>query len=468
MKKKLLVLVLAAAFPLFAQANPIGDYAPSNLSMAGDKTPDLKQWRDANSCKGCHPRQWNGWQGSMHSIAFIDPVFQAEWAMGETETKGVTKNLCGGCHTALGTVTQTVEFKSESGKFGSFTTQAVALQGVSCEVCHSVVDTNMEHTANGEHGNASLVLANDGVKRGPYDDAKPRGHKATYSDLHTKSEFCANCHNVFNPVHDNFALEHTYDEWKKSPYAEQEIQCQDCHMVPVEVAVRVADEMKPADKLENHGLGGPAARGGVKRALVHDHGFVGGNAVIAPLLGVTNGEAHAEEARKRLKTAASLDVKVAGTQTNPVLEVTVHNRRAGHNLPTSLTFIRQIWLEVIIRDTAGKEVFRSGSLTADNALPDGTVVFQDTAVDIHGKPEHKPWKVAKFSNQNTIPPKSHKTVQYPFQLPAGVSEYTVETKLHYRSFDQSVADLLLEDKVTVPSVEMAAASQTYHGLTLQK
>ncbi|GIU29550.1 cytochrome c family protein [Shewanella sp. MBTL60-007] len=466
MKKTYLALVLIGAMPLLAHAEKEMAFAPSYLTMEGDKQPELKQWRDAKSCKGCHPRQWKGWQGSMHSIAFIDPVFQAEWAMGEKETNGAAKNLCGGCHTVLGTVTQTVEFKSESGKFGGFTTQAIANQGVSCEVCHSVVDTNAKHTAMGEHGNASLVIANDKVKRGPFDDAKPRGHKAEYSELHTKSEFCANCHNVFNPVHDNFALEHTYDEWKKSAYAAADIQCQDCHMVPVETAMRVADEMLPAKKLTNHGLEGKAARGGPARTLVHDHGFVGGNAVIAPLLGVENGEAHAKEAVKRLKTAAALETKVSGTIAAPVLEVTVHNRRAGHDLPTSLTFIRQIWLEVIIRDNTGKEIMRSGSLTAENALPGGTVIFQDKSVDIHGKPEHKPWKVASFEVQNTIPAKGSKTVTYPFSLPKGVNEYSIETKLHYRSFDQSVADLLLENKVIVPSVEMASLSQTYQGLTL--
>ncbi|MCL1139266.1 multiheme c-type cytochrome [Shewanella pneumatophori] len=467
MKKTYLALALLCAMPVLAHAEKEMEFAPSYLSVEGDKKPELKQWRDSNTCKGCHPRQWNGWQGSMHSIAFIDPVFQAEWAMGEKETNGAAKNLCGGCHTVLGTVTQTVEFKSESGKFGGFTTQAIANQGVSCEVCHSVVDTNMQHTAMGEHGNASLEIANDKVKRGPFDDAKPRGHKAEYSELHTKSEFCANCHNVFNPVHDNFALEHTYDEWKKSPYAAADIQCQDCHMVPVETAMRVADEMLPAKKLEEHRLGGKAARGGPVRSLVHDHGFVGGNAVIAPLLGVKNGQAHADEAVKRLKSAAALEAKVTGSANAPVLEVTVFNRRAGHDLPTSLTFIRQIWLEVIVRDVNGKELLRSGTLTAENALPEGTVIFQDTAVDVHGKSEHKPWKVASFSVQNTIPAKGSKTVKYPFSLPAGVTDYSVETKLHYRSFDQSVADLLLEDKVIVPSVEMAELSQTYQGLALK-
>ncbi len=455
---KLLPALLCAALPMLAQASETQPYAPSYLSVVGDNAPQLKDWSDPKRCKGCHPRQWEGWQGSMHSIAFIDPVFQAEWALGDRETDGATKNLCGGCHTAVGTVTQKVEFHPETGKYGAFTTEKMATTGVSCDVCHSVEDTNMRHTSMGEHGNASLALANDGIKRGPLTDPKARGHKAKYSELHTKSEFCANCHNVFNPAHD-FALEHTYQEWKESEYAAKGIQCQDCHMVPVDAAIRVADEMKPVSELADHGLGGPAARGGKERALVHDHGFVGGNAVLAPLLGVKNGEEHAVEAIKRLQSAASLDAKVVQQDDQATLQLTVHNRRAGHALPTSLTFIRQIWLEVVVRDDAGHELLRSGTLTDENLLPEGTVVFQDASVDEKGKPEHKPWKVARFVQENTIPAKGNKTVEYGFELPEG--GYSVEAKLHYRSFDQSVADFLLSDRVVVPSVVMTRLSQHF-------
>ncbi|SDI38639.1 Cytochrome c554 and c-prime [Ferrimonas sediminum] len=467
LKRNLVAALLCTALPLTLQASETQPYAPSYLTVVGDKAPALKDWSEPKRCKGCHPRQWTGWQGSMHSIAFIDPVFQSEWAMGDKETDGVTRNLCGGCHTAFGTVTQTVEFDPDQEKNGLFTTQGVAAKGISCEVCHSVVDTNMRHTAMGEHGNGSLALANDKVKRGPLSDAKARGHQAEYSELHTKSEFCANCHNVFNPAHDNFALEHTYQEWKASPYAESGIQCQDCHMVPVEAAIRVADEMKPVAELANHGLGGKAARGGKQRPLVHDHGFVGGNAVLAPLLGVKNGEEHAAEAKKRLKSAATVDTKIIRDGDDGVLQVTVHNRRAGHALPTSLTFIRQVWLEVVIRDSQGKELLRSGSLDADNLLPEGTVLFQNGSVDAKGNPEHKPWKIARFATENTIAPKGHKTVEYRFSLPEGADDYRVETKLNYRSFDQGVADYLLKDKVLVPSVEMASLSQVFNGTQLK-
>ncbi|MBY6187290.1 cytochrome C [Marinobacter hydrocarbonoclasticus] len=459
----LLTLLLCATLPAAASDNQ--PFAPSYLTVKEGKEAQLKQFSSPETCKRCHPRQYAGWQGSMHSIAFIDPVYQAEAALGTVETDGATHNLCKGCHTAIGTVAETISYDSETGKFGGFTTQGVAERGVSCETCHSVSATNIEHTAMGEHGNASLELATDRIKRGPFDDAKARGHKTEYSELHTRSEFCANCHNVFNPVHGNFPLEHTYEEWKQSDYAKADIQCQDCHMVPVEIAVRVADEMKPVSELEQHRLSGQAARGGPVRSVVHDHGFVGGNAVLAPLLGVEGAEAHALEAKTRLQTVAELETAITETDGKAQLNVTVYNRRAGHDLPTSLSFIRQVWLEVVVEDAQGKTLLRSGSLQADNSLPEGTVVFQDTAVDIDGKPEHKPWKIARFSVENSIPAKGSKTVQYAFPMPAE-GQYQVTTTLHYRSFDQSVADYLLEEKVTVPSITMSTLTQRFEGARL--
>ncbi|MBY6225378.1 multiheme c-type cytochrome [Ferrimonas balearica] len=459
----LLTLLLCAALP--AAASTTQPFAPSYLTVKDGAEAELKHFSSPEGCKRCHPRQYAGWQGSMHSIAFIDPVYQAEAALGTKETDGATHNLCKGCHTAIGTVSENISYDASTGKFGGFTTQGVAERGVSCDTCHSVSATNIAHTEMGEHGNASLELATDRIKRGPFDDAKARGHKTEYSELHTRSEFCANCHNVFNPVHGNFPLEHTYEEWKNSDYAKAEIQCQDCHMVPVEVAVRVADEMKPVKALEQHRLSGQAARGGPVRSVVHDHGFVGGNAVLAPLLGVEGGEAHAQEATKRLQTVAELETALVEADGKAQLNVTVHNRRAGHDLPTSLSFIRQVWLEVVIEDAQGNTLLRSGTLNADNSLPADTVVFQDTAVDADGKPEHKPWKIARFSVENSIPAKGSKTVEYGFTLPAD-GHYTVTTTLHYRSFDQSVADYLLTDSVTVPSVTMNRLTQRFEGTRL--
>lgn len=428
-----------------------------------DGTPPMPEnWQDPQVCAGCHPRQYKGWSTSMHSISFKDPVFQAEWALAYRAMGEDAIKLCGGCHSPIGVVTGTIKFDPKLGKHGGFTAPPIAEKGVSCDVCHTLSGTNAVHTTTGSPGNASFILSPGPVKRATLKDARSPFHATEYSELHASAKFCANCHNIFHP--DNrFPIEHTYDEWKSSPYAQRGIQCQDCHMVPVDVAIRVADEMKRPKDLEGHGLGGLAGMGAAgKRELVHDHGFVGGNTIIAEALGVQGAAENKAEATKRLQNAAELDFElVPGRGGAHMLKVKVTNKRAGHHLPTSLTFIRQLWLEVHITDDQGRELLKSG-VAKDNRVPTDAVRFINRSVDKDGKPTINPWEIASFDHLNTIPPKGYRYGVYAFHLPADAKRIRVQAKLNYQSYAQEVADKLLgEGKLTVPIVVMKELSREY-------
>ena len=52
------------------------------------------------------------------------------------------------------------------------------------------------------------------------------------------------------------------------------------------------------------------------------------------------------------------------------LLVRVKNIRAGHNIPTSLTNVRQMWLEVTARDERGNVVMSTGTVKPDGTLPE--------------------------------------------------------------------------------------------------
>lgn len=439
-------------------------FRPSNLAVAGDRKLKAEDFEEPKACGNCHERQMKGWNGSMHSMAFKDPVLQAEWALAYKATDGKSLNDCGGCHTPIGITTGTVKFDPTLGKHGGFTAAKAAEHGVSCDVCHSVSGSTAIHSPTGSPGNASLELNPGETKYGPLKDAKSGYHETQYSELHTKAEFCGNCHNIFH-AENKFPIEHTYDEWKASPYAQAGIPCQDCHMVPVKVAIQVADRMVRAKDVPNHGLGGLAAKGAKKeRELVHDHGFVGGNAVIAGALGVPGAEEHTAEAIHRLQSAADLDMEVRrGKGGVNELMVKVTNLRAGHQLPTSLTFIRRIWLDVTITDDQGRVILRSGELDSHNRVDaEETVIFGNHSVDKQGKPTVNPWEIAGFAEMNTIPPKGHRYGKYAFALPANAKSFKVDVKLQYQSYDQKVADKLLGDgAVKVPTVEMKALSRGY-------
>jgi hypothetical protein len=438
-------------------------FPPSYITTDTGQKLKPEDFQDPAICAGCHPRQAAGWNGSMHSIAFVDPAAQALWAIGEKEAGGQISNHCGGCHTPVGVSSQTVQYQPGQGLHGGFTVPGVAAKGVSCDVCHTISASNILKTAVLEHGNASFVLAPGNTKRGPLRDSRSPFHQTAFSELHTKADFCGNCHNIFHPTN-RFPVERTYDEWKYSVYAQNDIPCQDCHMVPVDTAVKVADSLKRASDLGDMGLAGAAGLGGpMDRALVHDHGFVGGNAVVAPLLGVQGAEEHKAEAIKRLQTVAELEVKVK-RQEGPLhkLYVKVSNRRAGHHLPTSLTEVRQVWVEAVVADDKGRELLRSGTLTAENEVPADAVIFNAHAVDKDGKDTAKPWEISRFVDVNTIPPKGYKYARYAFNLLADATTVKVVAKLHYRSFSQGLADLLLgKGKVQVPSVEMVSVEKAF-------
>lgn len=442
---------------------------PSYITAKDGRSVAPGDWMDPQVCAGCHPRQAAGWRTSMHANSFRDIVFQAEWAAGVTATDGGVKNLCGGCHTPVGVLTGTVTFDPEMGKHGGFTTMGVANNGVFCDVCHTVSGSSWRYTANAEPGNASLILDPGPVKRATLGDSKSPFHETAYSDLHANASFCANCHNIFHPEH-GFPIEYTYDEWKMSPYAHRGIQCQDCHMVPVATAMRVADEMKRPHDLENHGLGGFAGMGGPMRDLVHDHGFVGGNSVIAEAMGVPGAEAVRAEAIKRLQNAADLDFELfPGKGGANLLKVKVTNTRAGHHLPTSLTFIRQVWLEVELTDDQGRLMLSSGKLDEGNNIPGEAVKFINTSVDSEGRPTVDPWEVAGFSHVNTIPPKGHRYGAYAFVIPDGAQTFTITARLNYQSYTQELTDYLIGQGVlTVPTIMMEERVQTFDANTMQR
>jgi hypothetical protein len=444
-------------------AVPSSACKPSNLAVAEGRKLKPSDFEDPKACGKCHERQFNGWQGSMHSVAFKDPVLQAEWALAYKATDGRALNDCGGCHTPVGVTTGTVKFDPTLGKHGGFTAEGVGEHGVFCDVCHSVSGSTAKNSPTGQPGNASLVLNPGETKYGPLKDSVSGYHETQYSELHTKAEFCGNCHNIFH-ADNKFPIEHTYDEWKASPYAQADIPCQDCHMVPVNIAIQVADRMVRAKDVPNHGLGGFAAKKAKKeREIVHDHGFVGGNGVIATVLGVPGAEEHREEAIKRLQSAADLDIDVRpGKGGVNELRVKVTNLRAGHHLPTSLTFIRRIWLDLTITDDQGRVILRSGELDDHNRVDDDTVIFGNRSVDKMGKPTINPWEIAGFSEMNTIPPKGHRYGKYAFVLPPDAKSFKVDVKLNYQSYDQKVADKLLGDgAVKVPTVEMKSLSRGY-------
>jgi hypothetical protein len=167
-------------------------------------------------------------------------------------------------------------------------------------------------------------------------------------------------------------------------------------------------------------------------------------------------------AEARLKSAARLELRVpesadAGAPLG--FEVVVHNIAAGHNLPTSLTELREMWVELQVLTEDGEVLFHSGALEENGDIAPGAMRFGAIAGDAQGNVTYKPWEVDRFLFKRLVPPKGSESDRFEVALPSGLSgPVRIQAKLFYRSAPPKVVEFLLGDEAfALKQVEMTSA-----------
>lgn len=451
----LLIATAACAAPtsaVFDLDREFYPYYPSLIKWNKSKAP----FTPPETCRDCHPKQYKEWAGSMHSLAFKDPVYQGELYKAVKAVGHEISRQCEGCHSPAGVVTGEIKGPGISGL------SPMAISGVSCDICHSVSGVTHWQTPSHEPENGSFILTpgvdgKDGptlIKRGPFklgDGCGGGFHECAESSLHLRADLCASCHQVYH-YDAHFPLEASYREWKSGPYAQKEILCQDCHMVDLETFKRVSETFYKPGRGE------------------YQHVFNGANYLLYFLAaGAETKAGNKEEAAnlmkkyemavERLKLAADLEISpIYQNKRLAEIKVRVKNVRAGHNLPTSLTNVRQMWLEITARDEKGAIILQSGTVGSDGSLPENTRLFNSDGMgnDFHFSVD--PWVITSFSRHDTIPPRGYHDVYYGLPIQAA-QRINLEVKLRYRQADQKVAEALL---AAVPKdIDLAAI----YGLT---
>ncbi|MDO9307719.1 MAG: multiheme c-type cytochrome, partial [Deltaproteobacteria bacterium] len=107
---------------------------------------------EPETCAGCHEDKYKEWNGSLHSMAFVDPVYQGELNKAVKAVGHDISRQCEGCHSAAGVVTGEVKGPGLSGL------SVVAKAGVSCDICHSISALNHDRTPTKEPENGSFVI----------------------------------------------------------------------------------------------------------------------------------------------------------------------------------------------------------------------------------------------------------------------------------------------------------------------
>lgn len=257
--------------------------------------------RPARFCGACHGPIRREWESSAMAKSAKNPVFlaflaDAKAALGDTVTAS-----CVSCHAPAAAVT--ADYKLESD---------VSREGVTCNFCHNVsaVDPSPRPASYTFDGSDPLLM------RGPYKDSDPgSAHRYAYSEIHTKAEFCAACHEHAAEGGAGVAIEATFGNWKRSQAAANGKRCHDCHMPPYAGQAAPKISRMKRDKVYSHAFPGP------RNGIVLDS--------VATL------SAAAERGR---------------------LKLTVTNVRAGHTLPGGGGGMRVIQLTVAFFGLSGDSI----------------------------------------------------------------------------------------------------------------
>jgi hypothetical protein len=386
-------------------------------------------FEDPGACIACHFDIYEQWSKSMHAYAWSNKWYQDDYQLAHGETAGATDVLCAACHAPIAART------GQLPPYDGSQFDATSKRGISCDFCHTV--TGIERTYNMGHvsdpGPIKYAIRGDGDS--PY-------HGVAYSTYHTDAVFCGSCHSVNHPVTD-VAIIDTYDDWRSGPYAEQGITCQNCHMTPTP-GVGV-----------NPGKSSPI---GLERDNVAFHTFSGGSVIAQRNMG---NELQAQLADEMLKAAARLSLEANVQDSQLELTVNVDNVGAGHKIPTGVTYIRKMWLEVLLVDDKGNVVYSSGLVDEKNHVDPDAVFYRLLFKDSDGNLTGKSWLAVDIGYDRRIPAQGRDTEVYSIKLPAAGS-YRADVRLMYRSLAQETLDFHEgKESEKIESIEMATSSVTF-------
>jgi Cytochrome c554 and c-prime len=359
-------LHVVLAYDLPAKVVPLG--ALSGAPLGG--------FESAENCENCHDRAVKEWRRSMHAHAMTSPVMVAQSNQVRVKVLAQAqypdpKRICVNCHGPVGaalTSGTNLPLTADS----SLKNEALLNEGVSCTVCHQWNGTpetasgGLSRFQNGLHPGHNYY----GAITDPVGNAF-HSSEATPS-FREPEQLCRNCHSVeYDKNGDgqlhrgtDLVLQTLFEEWQDYQKNGGSGTCVGCHM-PLLSEQRAAER---ADVPFEQDHEAPTRK-------VHDHSFVGAD---YPLDDRAARDALRPAREALLTRAASLSL-VPGSlkpEANSLsFSIEVGNIGTGHNLPGGFAFVRQMWLEVAVLDSAGRVLGDSGRLSsASDDLCDASIL----------------------------------------------------------------------------------------------
>ncbi|MBS4029407.1 MAG: hypothetical protein KGZ58_12325 [Ignavibacteriales bacterium] len=367
----------------------------------------LSDFESAQSCSTCHPQYYDEWSGSMHRYSTSDPIWMLANNSLQQSTNGTLKSTCFQCHSPIGFLTG-----NTPATFQFSDLKPLVREGINCDVCHTL---RAPHTTT--NGRIAYNIQPGRIKYGQISDPIPAGgaHESGYDISYERSEVCRTCHDL---ISNGVPVEITFTEWQNSPWAAMSVECQNCHMQTYT---------------------GQAAVGGPVRNNLHRHDMVGVDVAFGDFPNKPQQRAAVDSLLKNSCTMTVVTPSSVNANDSLQVLVNIYNDKTGHNLPTSVFFFRQMWIEV----TASKgsdTIFRSGHLDANGDLLDTNSAFpaRDRNLALFAGTLYKH---GEFSNvfemdslvNNSIPPFESRLAKYNFKIPTGGS-WNVKVRLLFRPF----------------------------------
>ncbi len=373
------------------------------------------------------------WRSTMMANAARDPLWRAKVSVETKLTPSLQafiEDKCTTCHAPMGR-TQAIADGADYYSISEMEQSALALDGVSCTVCHQIKDINLGKP---ESFSGHYTIENDRLIYGPYTNpvTGPMQNAVNYTPVHSvhvqSSELCATCHTLFTPTVDEngnvvgeIAEQTPYLEWKNSDYSAQNIECQTCHMPALNEGIIISNRPTTLSARQPYG----------------QHYFVGGNVFMLKILkahgtelGVTATPAQFDSTIQRtlrlLQEETARLTLAAQFRTSDTLEVKVAVQNlAGHKFPSGYPS-RRAWIHLKVTDANGTVIFESGKWNPQDgeiyALDEGyephydvitdtsqVQVYEAIMGDINGNVTYTLLRGFTYLKDNRLPPKGFTT-----------------------------------------------------------
>jgi hypothetical protein len=457
--------------PPIAVPHPAGKLAPSEVVFAEDARPTGASIADIADCESCHADVAAQWRSSAHAFAsFTNPIYRAAVDRFRAEAGADKSRHCAGCHDvaplADGLMDRAVTFANGVPMPPADASDPRARQGITCRVCHGIVETRPD-------GNGSYTLAARPIvlpREGDAESVKQHKKTAALAPLRTAA-LCGTCHRSFldrgtaNPHFLAGADELT--PWSRSVYAgskrarvDEEIaekDCKSCHMA------------------KEDAVNGDAA---AKHGKVSSHRFPGGHTWMASMRG---DKAQLAKETAQLQGAVGIDVAAVthprrGLRSLPadgadiapgeplVLGVVVRNLRVGHHFPGGTVDMADAWIEVTVDDARGRRVAEAGTRYEQRGDDPTAHVLRAILVGEDGAPllAHEVNRFHAAVANHTVGPRDAAVVEVAFDAPedlAGRLPLRVTARVRHRSRTLAVQRAACDDSKTAWGRAFAAVEK---------